>query len=103
MCVVAVLSQSLFFWGGGGGGGGVGGKLEHLGGGEGGKLPSLPPLDGTLQVLLISHAFENCVSHWACVSTRFVLKSMRVKGRTQCSNVSEISSRSSMPLIAALM
>ena len=34
-------------------------------------------------MLLISLAFENCVGHCACVSARFVLKSMRVIGRTQ--------------------
>ena len=28
-------------------------------------------------VLLISHTFENCVCHWTCVSTRFVLKGQR--------------------------
>ena len=45
-------------------------------------------------LLLISHAFENSVGHCACVSARFVLKSMRVKGRTQNAmfNASEISS-----------
>ena len=35
------------------------------------------------ELLLISLAFENCVGLCACVSTRFVLKSMRVKGHTQ--------------------
>ena len=34
-------------------------------------------------LLLISLAFEHCVGHCACVSACFVLKSMRVKGRTQ--------------------
>ena len=45
-------------------------------------------------VLLISHAFENCVGHCACVSVRFVLKSRgsKVAHKTQCSNASKISS-----------
>ena len=34
-------------------------------------------------VLLISLAFENRVGHCACVSTHFLLKSMRVRGHTE--------------------
>ena len=56
-------------------------------------------------VLLISHAFENCVGRCTCVSAGFVLKSMRVKGRTQnamfkrkcASEISSIMHTSSVP------
>ena len=40
------------------------------------------PKQEVVFILLISHAFENYVGHCTCISTRFVLKSKRVKGRT---------------------